>query len=88
MQREAISTPNVRIELEYPILSPFQIATLWRKYPQNATYCGLNDNEFRIKQEMYVCCSAAHFSRFEFFAKSEKNQPIFREKVPTLISNT
>ena len=28
--------------------------------------------------------SAAHFSRFEFFAKSEKNEPIFREKCEKL----
>ena len=31
--------------------------------------------------------SAAHFSRFEFFAKSEKNQPIFREKCEKLRKN-
>ena len=28
--------------------------------------------------------SAAHFSRFEFFAKSEKRGPIFREKCEKL----
>ena len=28
--------------------------------------------------------SAAHFSRFAFFAKSEKNGPIFREKCEKL----
>ena len=31
-----------------------------------------------------VNSSAAHFSRFQFFAKSEKNWPIFREKCEKL----
>ena len=34
---------------------------------------------------MYIkTTSAAHFSRFNFFAKSEKNRPIFREKCDKL----
>ena len=32
----------------------------------------------------YISSSAAHFSRFEFFAKSEKNGLIFREKCEKL----
>ena len=32
----------------------------------------------------YISSSAAHFSRFEFFAKSEKNGTVFREKCEKL----